>query len=88
MEEFEERQRRKKEKKESKKEKSTGEWVGEESKDTGGASGSGSKGKEAVQEERRMDQHRENVAKRLRFNQEREYTDEDKAFQEDIFGPA
>eukprot|EP00973_Karenia_brevis_P074491 10351635-Karenia_brevis.AAC.1 len=34
-----------------------------------------------------MYEDRENVAKILRFNQEREYTAEDRAFQEDIFGP-
>eukprot|EP00973_Karenia_brevis_P017344 2378773-Karenia_brevis.AAC.1 len=30
----------------------------------------------------------EKMVKRVKFMQEREYTDEDRAFQEDLFGPA
>eukprot|EP00973_Karenia_brevis_P015850 2169670-Karenia_brevis.AAC.1 len=48
------------------------------------------KRKEDAQERRSANESREGemIAKRVKFMQEREYTDEDRAFQEGIFGPA
>eukprot|EP00973_Karenia_brevis_P026612 3671829-Karenia_brevis.AAC.1 len=43
--------------------------------------------REEAQEKRSRNESREKEAKRVSFNQEREYTAEDRAFQEEIFGP-
>eukprot|EP00973_Karenia_brevis_P075024 10425795-Karenia_brevis.AAC.1 len=59
--------------------KEMGEWVTNEDR----------KRRENAQEKRSTDEssEKENAAKKIRFNQERENTAEDRAFQEDIFGP-
>eukprot|EP00973_Karenia_brevis_P037652 5196008-Karenia_brevis.AAC.1 len=94
MKEFEERAKRKKEQKETKKEKEKeekkeeekGPWVGEESRDSGGSSSSGSKRKEE-EVPKVNEEEGEKGAKRVRVRQEAEPTEEDKAFQEEMFGP-
>eukprot|EP00973_Karenia_brevis_P083448 11575306-Karenia_brevis.AAC.1 len=43
--------------------------------------------REEAQEKRSTNESIEKEAKKVRFNQESEYTVEDKAFQQDIFGP-